>query len=220
MNTCRITCRQILHLQYCTFHRKRSSCLHMLLYDLNTKDNEPIRYDPVVWYVEMLWLSLWTRYVDVDDLTRPNSAILLKQVSGIENFYITRKMLKDAKKKFSWNINIKDKTSTNQKHYIYIIYGCRLNNLETKSTHTQSPYPSKIIMISAMKNSNWIADFIYTSSAQVQVGQWSIERGNTHRKPPPPQNKNKTIKPFICIYYFSLKVLEGWTRVWCMLVEF
>lgn len=104
------------------------------------------------------------------------------------------------RKKNSVENKIKDKTSTHQKHYNkYIIYGCRLNNLETKSTHTQSPYPSKIIMISAMKNSNWIADFIYTSSAQVQVGQWPIERGHTHRKPPPFQNKNKTIKPFIII---------------------
>lgn len=98
-------------------------------------------------------------------------------------FYITRKMLKDAKKKFQ----LKYKYKRQNKHpskTLYIIYGCRLNNLETKSTHTQSPYPSKIIMISAMKNSNWIADFIYTSSAQVQVGQWPIERGHTHRKPP------------------------------------
>lgn len=192
MNTCRITCRQILHLQYCTFHRKRSSCLHMLLYDLNTKDNEPIRYDPVVWYVEMLWLSLWTRYVDVDDLTRPNSAILLKQVSGIrywELLYHTENVEGCEKK-----IQLKYKYKRQNKHQsktLYIIYGCRLNNLETKSTHTQSPYPSKIIMISAMKNSNWIADFIYTSSAQVQVGQWSIERGNTHRKPPPPSKQKQ-----------------------------
>lgn len=58
----------------------------MLLYDLNTKDNEPIRYDPVVWDVEMLWLSLLDA-VDVDDLTRPNSAILLKQLSGHMNTY-------------------------------------------------------------------------------------------------------------------------------------
>lgn len=80
-----------------------------------------------------------------------------------------------------------------QSKTLYIIYGCRLNNLETKSTHTQSPYPSKIIMISAMKNSNWIADFIYTSSAQVQVGQWPIERGHTHRKPPPFKTKTKQL---------------------------
>lgn len=62
-------------------------------------------------------------------------------------------MLKDAKKKFQ----LKYKYKRQNKHpskTLYIIYGCRLNNLETKSTHTQSPYPSKIIMISAMKNSN------------------------------------------------------------------
>lgn len=91
--------------------------------------------------------------VDADDLTRPNSAILLKQVSGIENFYITLKMLKDAKKKFQLKYKYK-RQNKHQSKTLYIIYGCRLNNLETKSTHTQSPYPSKIIMISAMKNSN------------------------------------------------------------------
>lgn len=53
----------------------------MLLYDLNTKDNEPIRYDPVVWDVEIV------DAVDVDDLTRPNSAILLKELSGHMNTY-------------------------------------------------------------------------------------------------------------------------------------
>lgn len=31
-------------------------------------------------------------------------------------------------------------------------------------------------MIAPMKEYNWIADFIYTSSAQVQIGQWPIER--------------------------------------------
>lgn len=93
-------------------------------------------------------------------------------------------------------IQLKYKYKRQNKHpskTLYIIYGCRLNNLETKSTHTQSPYPSKIIMISAMKNSNWIADFIYTSSAQVQVGQWPIERGHTHRKPPPFKTKTKQL---------------------------
>lgn len=125
--------------------------------------------------------------VDVDDLTRPNSAILLKQLSGHMNtywelLYHTENVEGCEKKFFSWNIN---KRQNKHPSKTYIIYGCRLNNLETKSTHTQSPYPSKIIMISAMKNSNWIADFIYTSSAQVQVGQWPIERGHTHRKPPP-----------------------------------
>lgn len=191
MNTCRITCRQILHLQYCTFHRKRSSCLHMLLYDLNTKDNEPIRYDPVVWYVEMLWLSLWTRYVDVDDLTRPNSAILLKQVSGIrywELLYHTENVEGCEKK-----IQLKYKYKRQNKHpsKTYIIYGCRLNNLETKSTHTQSPYPSKIIMISAILYTQVRPKFRLVndlSNAGIRTGS-----------PPPFQNKNKTIKPFIII---------------------
>lgn len=59
----------------------------MLLYDLNTKDNEPIRYDPVVWDVEIVIVTQFVDAVVVDDLTRPNSAILLKQLSGHMNTY-------------------------------------------------------------------------------------------------------------------------------------